>query len=87
VRIVESLGGPELLVHIRMNIRSTFYNDVSNGFDLQFASTTCACDVFSVTVPEPAPFALAFGALALFALRAGLCSPRRGGTRGGSEPD
>lgn len=80
--LVQSLGGSELSILLQVRIGPDFYGDALGGFDVSFASTTCACDVIAATVPEPAPFALALSALALTALCARLCLPRRGGARG-----
>jgi hypothetical protein len=72
---VVSLGGSEIGIQLSVGIGPSFYDDVSGGYSIRFASTTCACDVISATVPEPAPLALVLGAL-------GLCLRRRGGDRG-----
>ncbi len=86
VPLVGSLGESEISIHLQVAIGPGFYNDVSGGYSLHFASTTCACDVLSATVPEPAQLALLLGALALTAGRARLCLRRRGGA-GGSARD
>jgi hypothetical protein len=77
-----SVGGSEVAVRLQVNIGPGFYNDVSDGFHVHFASTTCACDVLDATVPEPAPLALALAALALTATRARLSLRGGGGSRG-----
>jgi hypothetical protein len=82
VPVAYAVGGAEIGIPIQVLIGPGFYNDVSGGFQVHFASTTCACDVIDVTVPEPAPGALAAVAIALAATRARLCFPRRGGSRG-----
>jgi len=82
VPVATALGGPEIAIQIRVSIGPAFYDDVSDGYRVHFASTTCACDVIDGVVPEPAPFALALAVVALTAARARLCLPRRGGSRG-----
>lgn len=81
VPIAYSLGGPEIAVLLQIAVGPAFYADVSAGYSVHFASTTCACDVIDGTVPEPAPLALLLAALTLCALPARLCFPRRGGSR------
>jgi hypothetical protein len=77
-----ALGGAEVGVQLQIAVGPEFYDDVADGYRLHFASTTCGCDVLDGAVPEPAPIALALGALAVCAARARLCLPRRGGLRG-----
>jgi hypothetical protein len=73
--------GSEVGVFVQIPIGPAFYNDVKDGYSIHFASTTCACDVLDARVPEPAPLALALGALALTAARARLFLLCRGGRR------
>ena len=78
--VVTALGGPEIAVLLQITtIGPAFWNDVKDGFDVHFASTTCACDVIDGHVPEPAPFALTLALLTLLATR--LCLSRSGGER------
>jgi hypothetical protein len=81
--VAQAMGGAEIGIQLRIDIGPAFYDDVSDGYRVHFASATCACDVIDGAVPEPAPLALsALAALALTAARARLCLPRRGGSRG-----
>ena len=77
-----ALGGAEIGIQLQVAIGPAFWNDVSGGYRVHFASTTCACDVIDAAVPEPAPVFLALAALALIAARTRLCLPGRGGSRG-----
>lgn len=79
VPVATALGGPEIAIQVQVAIGSAFYDDVSGGYRVHFASATCACDVIDGVVPEPAPFALALAVVALTAARARLCSPRSWG--------
>jgi len=82
VPVAYTLDGPEIAILLQINIGPAFYDDVKDGYRVHFASTTCACDVIDVAVPEPAPLLLALAALVLTATCARLCLPRRGGSRG-----
>jgi hypothetical protein len=85
---VTSLGGSEIAITLKLTTldpvvdRYGFYDDVVNGFDVHFASTTCACDVLDghITVPEPRPLALTALALTLLFAGSRLCFRAGGGT-------
>ena len=68
-----SAGGAELDVRLVVMASAAFVADVSDGFRVHLASTTCACDVLDAVypaVPEPGRGALALCAgLALLGLR------------------
>jgi hypothetical protein len=56
--VVTSLGGPEIAIALNISTDQAFYNDLSHGYRIHFASTTCACDVLDGAVPEPAGLGL-----------------------------
>jgi len=64
VPIVVPLGGPELQIQLQVAIGAAFFNDVSGGYRIHLASTTCACDVLDGRYPAPEPQALALLVLA-----------------------
>jgi hypothetical protein len=81
--LVTAVSGSELEILIQANISGgAFYDDLKNGFHIQFASATCACDVIAgdYPVPEPGAAALLFGAGSLAMLRR---ARRSGGVTGG----
>jgi hypothetical protein len=70
-------GGAELEVRIVVGASAAFVADVADGFELRFASTTCACDVLRGVHPSVAePGAAALLACAAAALCARRARPR-----------
>jgi len=65
-----AVGGSEVEILVTNAVASAFLDDLADGYRVRFASTTCACDVLDVTVPEPAPGALVALAAALLIARA-----------------
>jgi hypothetical protein len=66
------VGGSELEILVTNAVSAAFLDDLSDGYRVRFASTTCACDVLDVTVPEPAAGALVALTAALLLVRARL---------------
>jgi hypothetical protein len=52
---VVPLGGAELQINLQVAIGAAFFNDVAGGYSIQFASSTCACDVLDASYPAPEP--------------------------------
>ena len=63
--IAYGVGGSEIAIQLQIAIGPAFYDDVSNGYSVHFASTTCACDVLDGAVPEAPAAALALVGIAL----------------------
>ncbi|MFI5315369.1 MAG: PEP-CTERM sorting domain-containing protein [Myxococcota bacterium] len=83
VPIAYSLGGSEIAIQLQVATGADFSSDVSDGYSVHFASTTCACDVLDGSVPEPSALALLAIALAFVPARRRLAL---GGGPRGREP-
>ena len=76
VPIAVPLGGPELSIQLQVAIGAAFFNDVAGGYQIHFASSTCACDVLDGVYPAPEPTALALLGAAAAALALGYVPAR-----------